>query len=109
MVKRLALATFAAVAGLAGIAASAGSANAEPLTPGPVTGYVKDYTTSFTSPSDTSVAVHHLDPGTTVDTYCFRNGQAHGGQAAWFAINHDGETAYVHSSALSVSTTLPHC
>ena len=73
-----------------------------------MTGHVKYFATSFVAPSDRTAPVHHLDPETTVDAYCFRNGQAHGDQAAWIAINHAGESAWLHADALSVAQ-LPYC
>jgi hypothetical protein len=111
MRKRLALATLAVAGGVAGVVGLAGSASAsstEPITPKPA--IVTKYAASFTGPSTTASVVHEmLEPDTVVDAYCFRIGQPLDGNAVWFAINHDGETGYIHRAALSAPTDLPHC
>ena len=78
-------------------------------TPAVGTGTIIDYATTYTSPSNTSVPVHHLKPGDKVETYCFREGQVLNDNPYWFAINTGGETAYVHRSSISVPAGLLHC
>jgi len=99
------VAAIAAV-GVAGFFA-AGSAKAAGTPAG--TGTIIDYATSYTSPSNTSIPVHHLEPGEKVETYCFREGQVLDGNPYWFAIRTDGQTAYVHRSSISVPQNTLHC
>jgi hypothetical protein len=73
------------------------------------TGTIIDYATSYTSPSNTSIPVHHLEPGEQVETYCFREGQVLNGNPYWFAIRTGGQTAYVHRSSISPPQDVRHC
>ena len=99
-----------AVAALSGIGllAGLGTAAAESQTTGPVTGVIKGFATTYSSPSNQSAAIHHLQSGTEVDTYCVREGQVLGGNPLWFVINVDGDSAYVHRDLLAVGS-VPHC
>jgi|ERR671923_310020 hypothetical protein len=73
------------------------------------TGTIIDYATSYTSPSNTSIPVHHLKPGEQVETYCFREGQVLNGNAYWFVIRTGGQTAYVHRASISPPQDVRHC
>ena len=73
------------------------------------TGTIIDYATSYTSPSNTSIAVHHLEPGEKVEAYCSREGQVLNGNPYWVAIRTDGQTAYVHRSSISVPQGVLPC
>jgi hypothetical protein len=73
------------------------------------TGTIIDYATSYTSPSNTSIPVHHLEPGKQVETYCFREGQVLNGNPYWFVIRTGGQTAYVHRSSISPPQDVRHC
>ena len=95
------------VAALATAGWSPGTAKAATAAAG--TGTIIDYATSYTSPSNTSIPVHHLEPGEKVETYCFREGQVLDGNPYWFAIRTDGQTAYVHRSSISVPQNTLHC
>jgi hypothetical protein len=93
---------------LAGVAAIVGPATAAaPQAAG--TGTIINYATSYTSPSNTSIPVHHLVPGEQVETLCFREGQVLNGNPYWFLIRSDGETAYVHRGSISPPPDLRHC
>jgi hypothetical protein len=105
MRKRFALAALSAVAGLGAVVGLAGTAGATEST-----GYIKHHTTSFTSPSTVSTAVHHnLTPETPVNTKCFREGQVRNGNPYWFLIEKNGDLGYVHVDAISAPKDTPHC
>jgi hypothetical protein len=108
MIKRIALTTLSAVASFGAIAGLAGTAGA---TSSPAdNSVITQYTTSYTSPSNTSIAVHTgLNAGTTVEARCFREGQQLNGNAYWFLIQEGGELGYVHRGAISAPSNLPHC
>jgi hypothetical protein len=98
-----------AVAALSGAGLMAGIGNsAEASTSQPVTGFVKAPATAYSSPSNQSKAMYFLDPGTSVDTYCVREGQLLDGDPKWFIINAKGASAYVHNDLISVAD-VPHC
>ena len=78
-------------------------------TPAVGKGTIIGYATTYTSPSNASIPVHHLKPGDEVETYCFRQGQVLNGNPYWFAINTGGETAYVHKDSISVPDGVLHC
>jgi hypothetical protein len=99
------VAAIAAV-GVAGVSAAA-PASAATASAG--TGTIIDYATSYTSPSKTSIAVHHLEPGEKVEAYCSREGQVLNGNPYWVAISTDGQTAYVHRSSISVPQGVLPC
>jgi hypothetical protein len=107
MRKRNALALAAltgmgAIAGLVGTAGATGAAEDNSV--------ITQYTTSFTSPSNTSIAVHtDLRPGTTVEARCFREGQLLNDNVYWFLVEKDGDLGYVHRGAISAPSTVPHC
>jgi hypothetical protein len=111
MRTRIALAALSAVAGLGALVGFAGQASAaNDSAASTTTGWIKQYTTSFTSPSTTSIPVHTgLSEGTPVDVHCFREGQKINGNGYWFIIEKDGEVGYVHRDAISAPTTTPHC
>jgi hypothetical protein len=90
------------------VAATAGTASAAEEVAGKP-GTIIGYATSYTSPSNTSIPVHHLKPGTNVETMCFREGQVLNGNPYWFLIKYDGQTAYVHRDAISAPHDLRHC
>ena len=80
---------------VAGVAAMGGaffatagwnSETAQASTTAAGTGTIVDYATSYTSPSNASIPVHHLKPGEQVKTYCFREGQVLNGNPYWFVI-----------------------
>ena len=95
-----ALSTAGVLTGLGG-AEAAGAASA--------TGTIKGFATTYTSPSNQSVVVHHLQERTQVDTLCFREGQVLNGNPLWFIINVDGQSAYVHRDLIAPPADLPHC
>ena len=96
-----ALSTAGVLTGLGGTTEAAGATSA--------TGTIKGFATTYTSPSNQSVAVHHLQEGTQVDTLCFREGQVLNGNPLWFIINVDGQSAYVHRDLIAPPADLPHC
>jgi hypothetical protein len=105
MRKRIAIATLSAVAGIGAVAGLAGPAGAMDST-----GYIKQYTTSYTSPSNISIPVHHnMAPGTPVSTLCFREGQAQNGNSTWFLIEKNGDLGYVHLDGISAPKDTRHC
>jgi len=104
MSKLIVLAALSAagvLTGLGGTAEAAGAASA--------TGTIKAFATTYTSPSNQSVAVHHLPASTQVDTLCFREGQVLNGNPLWFIINVDGQSAYVHRDLIAPPANVPHC
>jgi hypothetical protein len=109
MKKVLALAIMAVVAGfgaLTGLAGLAGSANAAESS----TGYIKQYATSYVSPSQFTLPVHKgLAPGEPVKTHCARQGLPLNGSSVWFIIEKDGDAGYVHSGDISVPVDTPRC
>jgi hypothetical protein len=111
--RKLVLTPLLSIAALGAVGVAAVSAGqpaaAKAATPAAGTGTIIDYATTYTSPSNTSVPVHHLKPGDKVETYCFREGQVLNGNPYWFAINTGGETAYVHRSSISVPQGVLHC
>ena len=104
MNKLATLAVLSTAGVLTGLGATAAAAEA---TSG--TGTIKGFATSYSSPSNQSVPVHHLQAGTQVDTLCFREGQVLGGNPLWFIINVDGQSAYVHRDLIAPPAGLPHC
>jgi hypothetical protein len=98
-----ALSTAGVLTGLGGAAEPAGATQAG------TTGTIKSFATTYSSPSNQSVAVHHLQAGTEVDTLCFREGQVLNGNPLWFIINEDGQSAYVHRDLIAPPAELPHC
>lgn len=103
----LTLSTVAAAGAVVGLAGTAGASSADTLT-----GTIKTYTTSYSSPSDRSVPVHlNLLPAEKVDTLCFREGDEINGNAYWFKIRKGGETGYVHRDLIvpPSETELKHC
>ncbi len=105
MRKLIALATLSAVAGVGTVTGLAGTASADSAT-----GIIKQYTMSYTSPSDTSYAVHKgLPQGQPVEALCARDGQVLDGNGTWFLIKKDGNLGYVHLDKISAPTDLPEC
>ena len=103
----LTLSTVAAAGAVVGLAGTAGASSADTLT-----GTIKTYATSYSSPSYRSVPVHlNLMPGENVDTLCFREGDEINGNAYWFKISKLGDTGYVHRDAIvpPSQTELKHC
>ena len=96
-----ALSTAGVLTGMGGTAEAAGAASA--------TGTIKGFATTYTSPSNQSMAVHHLPAGTQVETLCFREGQVLNGNPLWFIINVEGQSAYVHRDLIAPPGNLPHC
>jgi hypothetical protein len=96
-----ALSTAGVLTGLVGTAEAAGAASAP--------GTIKGFATTYTSPSNQSVVVHHLQAGTQVETLCFREGQVLNGNPLWFIINVDGQSAYVHRDLIAPPADLLHC
>jgi hypothetical protein len=111
MRTRIALAALTAVAGLGALAGFAGQASAANVSAETsATGYIKQPTTSFSSPSANSAPVHlGLTDGTPVEVHCFREGDKVGGNARWFIIEKDGDAGYVHQSAIWAPIETPHC
>ena len=72
-------------------------------------GVIKAFATTYTSPSNQSDKVHHLQPGTEVDTFCYREGQVLDGNPLWFIVNVDGQSAYVHRDLINPPADVPHC
>jgi hypothetical protein len=96
--------------GAAALAAVASQpATAEAATTAAGTGTIVDYATSYTSPSNTSIAVHHLEPGEQVETFCFREGQVLKGNPYWFVIRTGEQTAYVHRTSIDPPQGVQHC
>jgi hypothetical protein len=93
----------------AGVFTGVGGGVAETAEVGSAKGVIKSFATTYTSPSNDSVRVHHLQPGTEVDTHCFREGQVLNGNPLWFIVNVDGQSAYVHRDMLNPPANLPHC
>ncbi len=92
----------AAAAGVVGLASTASAAAP--------TGYIKQFATSYTSPSNMSVPVHTgLKAGTEVETLCFREGQPLDGNSYWFLIQKDGNLGYVHRDAIAPPADTRHC
>jgi hypothetical protein len=109
MRKRIALAAISTVAGFGAIVGLAGTASAADTT-ATTTGIIKQYATSYTSPSNTSFVVHTgLTAGTKVDVHCFREGQNLNGNGYWFIIEKNDEVGYVHTDSISVPNDAPHC
>ena len=106
MRKLIAGAAGAAVA-VAGLVALAGPAAAETGT----TGIITKPTTGYQWPTKESPAViTGLTPGQEVTTLCFTDSGAEvNGNPYWFRISKtakpDGNTAFVHKDAISVSNT----
>ncbi|HEY5846618.1 MAG TPA: hypothetical protein VIU11_26225 [Nakamurella sp.] len=97
-----------AVAALSGAGLMTGIGTSAAETPEPVTGTVKGFTTAYSSPTNQSKAMYHLQPGTQVDTYCVREGQVLEGNPQWLIINANGASAYVHVYQIS-GPDVPHC
>jgi hypothetical protein len=74
-----------AAAAIVGLACSANASTSSN------TGVITQNTTSYTSPSNTSVPVHTLAQGTQVDVKCYTEGQDLNGSFIWARIMHDGE------------------
>ena len=70
--------------------------------------WIKKLATSYTSPSDQSIRVHTLQPGETVQTLCFVEGQTLNGNFYWFRIIKGGDLGFVHRDAISVPADLRH-
>jgi len=98
--------TVAALSG-AGLLAGIGTAEAA-STSKPVTGVMKGFATTYSSPSNESARMYHVQAGTQVDTYCYREGQVLNGNPLWFIINVDGTSAYVHRDLIAVDD-VPRC
>ena len=105
MNKLLAIAALSGAGLVTGIGTAAA---AETATSQPVTGVIKGFATTYSSPSNQSEAMYHLQAGTQVDTHCVREGQVLNGTPLWFIINVDGASAYVHRDLISVGK-VPHC
>ena len=103
------LSKILAAAALSGAAMMIGLGTAEAETPAPVTGTVKAFTTAYSSPTDQSSMMYHLNEGAEVDTYCVREGQYIEGNPLWLIVNHEGVSAYVHAYQVSTQVEPPHC
>ncbi|MDN5860996.1 MAG: hypothetical protein L0H84_20515 [Pseudonocardia sp.] len=67
-------------------------------------------TTSYSSPSQVSAPVHHLEQGTPVLAQCFTEGQQVRGTSTWFRITQNDERGYVHRDVISGDFAgLRHC
>jgi hypothetical protein len=97
-----ALSTAGVLTGLGGGTAEAAGVESDK-------GTIKAFATTYTSPSNKSVPVHHLQAGTEVDTLCFREGQLLNGNPLWFIVNVDGQSAYVHRDLIAPPAGVPHC
>jgi hypothetical protein len=111
MRTRIALAALSAVAGLGALVGFAGQANAASTSAdSTTTGYIKQYTTSYTGPSTTASVVHTgLAEETPVDVRCFREGEKINGNGYWFLVEKGGDLGYVHRDAIWAPHTTPHC
>jgi hypothetical protein len=111
MKKVLALATMSALAGFGALAGLGGGVNAANAAEADAnTGYIKQYTMSYVSPSDTTRPVHKgLAPGTPVETHCMREGQLVNDSNFWFIIEKDGDVGYVHRDVISAPVDTPKC
>ena len=108
MRKLIGLAALSAAVGVGALAGFAGTAGATEATGAP--GLITQVTTSYSSPSNLSVPVHEdLQPGTTVDTLCYRQGQSLNGTSVWFMIGKDGERSYVNRAAIQPLGDVPAC
>ena len=103
MSKLLAVAALSGASLMTGIGTAAEAATSQP-----VTGVIKGFATAYSSPSNQSEAMYHLQAGTPVDTHCVREGQVLNGTPLWFIINVNGASAYVHLDLISVDK-VPHC
>ena len=83
-------------------AATAGTASA--------TGVTKGFATTYSSPSNQTGVVHHLQANTEVTTMCFREGQVLNGNPLWFIINVEGQSGYIHRDLIAVPEgSVGHC
>jgi hypothetical protein len=99
-VKIIAIATASALA-VAGVAGSAAAA---------VGGYISQATTSYSSPSSTTIPVDFLSQGTAVETLCFTEGQQLRNSNLWFKIASNGKIGFVHRDTIGgVRGDLRHC
>ena len=74
------------------------------------TGVTKGFATTYSSPSNQTGVVHHLQPNTEVTTMCFREGQVLNGNPLWFIINVDGQSGYIHRDLIAVPEgSVGHC
>ena len=97
-----------AVLSTAGVLTGLGPAAAAETTS--ASGTIKGFATTYTSPSNQSVPVHHLQAGTEVDTLCFREGQVLNGNPLWFIINVEGQSGYIHRDLLAIPEgSVGHC
>ncbi|MCW0214916.1 MAG: hypothetical protein OJJ54_16280 [Pseudonocardia sp.] len=67
-------------------------------------------TSSYTSPSDVTMPVRSLEPGTPVLAQCFTEGQQLRGNSTWFRITKNGDSGFVHRDTISGELAgLRHC
>ena len=68
---------------------------------------INGFVTVYSSPSNESARMYHLQAGTQVAAHCYRDGQVLNGNPLWFIINSDG-ASYVHRDLIAVES-VPHC
>ena len=95
----------ATIATMVGLLALAGTADASDTT----SGVIKSPTTSYTSPSNATTPVDFFQPGDTVETRCFTEGQTLNGNHIWFKVAADGNSGYVHRDSIVPPSGLAHC
>lgn len=100
----------AAVLSTAGVLTGLGAdlAGSGEVSPGG-TAVVKQFATTYSSPSDRSVPLHHLMAGREVAATCFREGQVIDENPLWFRIEADGRSAWIHRDLIVPPAVLPHC
>lgn len=101
----------AAVLSTAGVLTGLGAGNAESGEVGASgeKAVVKQFATTYSSPSTESLPVHHLMAGREVDAMCFREGQVIAENPLWFLIEADGRSAWIHRDLIVPPAVLPHC
>lgn len=83
---------------------------AEAAEPEPVIGITKGFATTYSSPSNETDVVHHLQANTSVNTMCFREGQVLDGNPLWFIVNVDGQSGYIHRDLITLPEgSVRHC
>ena len=94
--------TAGALGALGGTAEAAGAES--------VIGVTKGFATTYSSPSNQSGVVHHLQANTPMTTMCFREGQVLNGNPLWFIVNVDGQSGYIHRDLIAVPEgSVRHC
>jgi hypothetical protein len=107
MRKFLAILT-AALGGAAIVAGAAGAASAETGAASSF-GVINRATSSYTSPSTDSTAVHNFNQGDGVETLCYTEGEHINNIPHWIRVRSDGHMGFVHRAAINTSPELPRC